>query len=255
MSEVVHLLIEGGIATITLNSAYNRNALSAQLRQELAAHVRTALADDAARIILLTHTGTVFCAGADLKESREGSAPATDFIELLDALWSSPKPVIGRLAGSARAGGIGLVAICDLVIAVRDATFAFAEVRLGVVPAVISVPLRHRLQPHALRRLFLTGETFTACQAVDAGLLTAAVPAEELDREVARFTSMLLRGAPGALAATRLLLNGRVPSIRAELDEMLTLSAEHFASEEGREGLRAFAEKRLPNWVRNDPNL
>lgn len=249
MSELVHLRVEGGIATITLDSPHNRNALSAQLRQELAAHVHAALADDAARVILLTHTGSVFCAGADLKEAREGSAPATDFVELLEALWTSAKPIVGRLAGPARAGGIGLVAICDLVVAVEEATFAFAEVRLGVVPAVISVPLRHRLHPHSLRRLFLTGETFDAHQAVAAGLLTVAVAAQKLDSEVARFNSMLVRGAPDALAATRLLLRGDVPSIRDELSAMLRLSATHFASEEGREGLRAFAEKRPPSWV------
>jgi methylglutaconyl-CoA hydratase len=257
-SELVHFSLEAGVATITLDSPYNRNALSARLRHDLFGHVCRALQDDAVRVLVLTHTGPVFCSGADLKEAREkpvaGADRLDDFADVLEALWTSAKPIVGRLAGPARAGGIGLVAVCDLAVAVDTATFAFSEVRLGVIPAVISVPLRLRIQPHALRRQFLTGETFSAQVAVESGLLTAAVPAEELDGEVSRLADMLILGAPGALAATKALLRHNAPSIAAELASMLTLSAAHFASDEGREGIRAFSEKRAPSWVPVEAN-
>ena len=135
--ELVHLAVEAGTATITLDSPPNRNALSKQLRRELLAHLEAALADDAVRVIVLTHTGTVFCSGMDLRESRGQDADAqgvTEVPRILQTLWESEKPVIARLAGPARAGGVGLVAACDIAVAAREATFAFTEVRIGVCP-------------------------------------------------------------------------------------------------------------------------
>lgn len=251
--ELVHLAVDAGVATITLDSPANRNALSLRLQRELAARVAAALADEAVRLLLLTHTGTVFCAGADLKEARSlpDGAPtgAHEFLTLLEALWTSPKPIIARLAGPARAGGLGLLAVCDLAVVVETATFGFSEVTLGVVPAVISVPIRRRVHPAALQKLFLTGEAFSAHQAVECGLVASAVAADALDQEVARLVQMLVRGAPGALAATKALLRIECPSILDELVAMSELSATHFASDEGKEGIRAFAEKRPPSWV------
>lgn len=249
MSELVHLAIQGGVASITLDSPANRNALSVQLQSELLAHLRTALADETVRVVLLSHTGTVFCAGADLKEAREGVARTDDFILLMELLWKSPKPILGRLTGPARAGGVGLLALCDVIAAADTVTFAFSEVHLGVIPAVISVPLRRRLQPSVLRRLFLTGEVFDASLAVEAGLLTIAVAPERLDEEVDRLIHLVLQGAPGALAGTRQLLRNQTPSIADELEAMRSLSAEYFASDEAREGIQAFAQKRPPAWV------
>jgi methylglutaconyl-CoA hydratase len=252
-TELVHLEIDSGIATITLDSPANRNALSGQLRRELRDHLSTAIAADEARAIVLTHTGTVFCAGMDLKESRGASAAdqgVNDFPDTLRTIWISPKPVIARLAGPARAGGVGLVAACDLAVAAEQVTFAFSEVRIGLVPAVISVPLIPRVQPGALYELFLTGEAFSAARAAAIGLITRAVPADELDAEVTRYTEMLRLGAPGALAATKQLLRG--PTARTMADDlaaMTTFSAERFASEEGQEGISAFTEKRKPSWV------
>ncbi|MBO0848374.1 MAG: enoyl-CoA hydratase/isomerase family protein [Pseudonocardia sp.] len=251
-TELVHLKIDSQVATITLDSPRNRNALSAQLRRELLAHLDTAIGTDDARVIVLTHTGTVFCAGMDLKEARGADAHGqgvTEFPELLRRLWTSPTPVIARLAGPARAGGVGLVAACDLAVATEEVTFAFTEVRIGVVPAVISVPLLPRMQPAALYELFLTGETFDAHRAATIGLITSAVPSDRLDAEVRRYADMLRLGAPGALAGTKDLLRG--PSARTMADDLATmtrLSAERFASEEGQEGIRAFLEKRPPSW-------
>lgn len=249
-SELVHLDVSAGTATLTLDSPDNRNALSAQLRRELTAHLRTALDDDAVRVLVLAHTGRVFCAGMDLKEARGGDASAqgvNEFPAILELLWTSPKPVIAQVAGPARAGGVGLLAACDIAIAAEEATFAFSEVRIGVVPAVISVPVLPRLLARAAHELFLTGETFDAARAVSVGLLNRAVPAAELEAEVARYAGMLALGAPGALAATKRLLSSR--PIGDDLAAMQELSAKHFASEEGQEGIRAFGEKRPASWV------
>jgi methylglutaconyl-CoA hydratase len=161
--------------------------------------------------------------------------------------------VVARLAGPARAGGIGMVAACDIAVAVPEATFAFSEVRIGVVPAIISLTVLPRLNPRAAHELFLTGDTFDARRAVEIGLLNSAVPAEQLDAEVARFVKALAAGGPKALAETKALLSRPRPATPSEgFEEMLGLSAKFFAGEEGQEGILAFAQKRKPNWVPQD---
>ncbi|SDK70977.1 methylglutaconyl-CoA hydratase [Actinopolyspora mzabensis] len=251
--ELVHREVTGGIATITLDSPHNRNALSAQLRRELLAALRNSIDDETVRVILLTHTGTVFCAGMDLKESRSESAENQGINEvpgLLECVRNSPKPVVAKLSGPARAGGIGIVAACDIAVAAEDATFAFSEVRIGVVPAVISVTVLPRLHARQAHELFLTGETFDANRAEAIGLLNAAVPESELDSAAERYLDMLAKGGPNAMAATKgMLRQPRPDDVDKAFADMLRLSAEHFAGEEGQEGMRAFAEKRSPNWV------
>jgi methylglutaconyl-CoA hydratase len=255
MDELVHLDVAGGTATITLDSPHNRNALSAQLRRELSAHLDTALADEAVRVVVLTHTGPVFCSGMDLRESRgagAGDQGVNEFPAILTTLWYADTPVVARLAGPARAGGVGLVSACDIAVAAREATFAFTEVRIGVVPAVISSTVLPRLLPRAAHELMLTGETFGADRAAAIGLVNVAVDADDLDAEVARYVDMLARGGPRALAATKALLRrDRGEHLPQDLEAMLELSAEFFASDEGQEGMRAFAEKRSPSWVPN----
>lgn len=252
-AELVHLDVADGVATITLDSPANRNALSRQLRGELLAHLDTALGDDAVRVVVLTHTGTVFCAGMDLKESRGAGAQdqgITEVPRILQTLWTSPKPVIVRLAGTARAGGVGIVAACDIALASENVTFAFSEVRIGVVPAVISVTVLPRLLPRAAHELYLTGEVFGADRAAAIGLINAAVAEDGLDAEVARYVEMLRLGAPGALAATKQLLQAPPEgTLEERFAAMLTLSAGFFAGAEGQEGMRAFAERRPPSWV------
>ncbi|UNX53699.1 enoyl-CoA hydratase-related protein [Georgenia sp. TF02-10] len=250
----VRLAVAGGVATLTLDSAHNRNALSRALRQRLAEQLARALADDAVRVLVLTHAGPVFCAGADLREPDAAPAPGAELEDLLHTLWSVPKPVVARLAGTARGGGTGLVAAADVAVAADTVTFAFPEVRLGVVPALISAPLRRRVAPRALQELFLTGEVFDAPRAAEIGLLTAVVPAEDLDAAVDRYVQMLLRGAPAALAATKELLAAPPPGgLAPELAALARLSARHFASPEAAEGRRAFAEKRAPAWAVDGP--
>ncbi|HWO67760.1 MAG TPA: enoyl-CoA hydratase family protein [Umezawaea sp.] len=251
--ELVHYEVRRGIATITLDSPHNRNALSARLRAELTAHLKTATTDDAVRVVVLSHTGTVFCSGMDLKEAGGANANqqgVNEFPAILEQIWTSPKPVVARLAGPARAGGVGIVAACDIAVAAEHATFAFSEVRIGVVPAVISVTVLPRLLPRAAHELFLTGEAFDAARAKDIGLVNAAVPADELDAEVRRYTDMLALGAPGALAATKRMLQEPRPSNLGEVfADLLELSAKHFGGPEGQEGIAAFVEKRKPSWV------
>ncbi|MBV8934099.1 MAG: enoyl-CoA hydratase/isomerase family protein [Kutzneria sp.] len=253
MAELAHYTVEQGVATITLDSPHNRNALSAQLRTELRHHLTAALNDDAARVVVLTHTGPVFCSGMDLKEAgTAGTADrgVTEFPAILTEIWTSPKPVVARLAGPARAGGVGIVAACDISIAARQATFAFSEVRIGVVPAVISVTVLPRLLPRAAHELFLTGETFDAERAARIGLLNSVVEAEELDGEVRRYTDMLTLGGPNALAATKTMLRRpRTGDVDRDFADMLALSTVHFGSAEGQEGIAAFAQKRKPSWV------
>lgn len=251
--ELVHYTTATGVATITLDSPHNRNALSAPLRAQLAASLDRAIDDDTVRVIVLDHTGPVFCAGMDLKEAKgvhAGQQGVNDFPALLQRLWTSPKPVIAKLAGPARAGGVGLVAAADIAVAVEDATFAFTEVRIGVVPAVISVTVLPRIGARAAHELFLTGEVFDARRAAEIGLLNAAVPADELDATVERYVFSLSLGAPTALAATKELLQGETARTMPEtFEKMQALSAQFFAGEEGQEGIAAFTEKRLPNWV------
>jgi methylglutaconyl-CoA hydratase len=253
MTELVHRDMTDGVATITLDSPLNRNALSAQVRRELQDHLDTAICDQVVRVVVLTHTGPVFCSGMDLRESRGAAADAQgvhEFPRILRTLQTSPTPVVARLAGPARAGGVGLVAACDLAVAADTATFAFTEVRIGVVPAVIAVTVLPRLLPRAAHELFLTGETFDAARAATVGLVNAAVPAERLDAEVARYVDLLRRGAPGALAATKALLqHPPAADLDAAFAAMTELSARHFASAEGQEGMAAFHEKRSPAWA------
>ena len=256
MSELVHRETAGGVATITLDSPHNRNALSRQLTAELEAHVRAAIADPASRVIVLTGSGTVFCSGADLKEQREANqagAPTgpTALSPILEAIWHSPKPVVGRINGPARAGGLGLVAACDISVAPAETTFAVNEVRIGVIPAIISVVLLRKLTITTAMELFLTGEAFTGARAAEIGLLTAAVPAPDLDAAVGRDLEALRLGAPNALAGAKRLVR-EVPAMEMHqaFAEMARRSAEHVASPEALEGMTAFAEKRPPAWTR-----
>jgi methylglutaconyl-CoA hydratase len=241
----------GSVRTITLDSPGNANALSTGLLTQLRVALAGALADPGVRVIVLTGAGRVFCAGADLKEALTNPAGATGLMAgVLQLLWDSSKPVICRLNGAARAGGIGLVAACDIAIAPDQATFAFSEVRIGVVPAVISVPCLRRMPSRAAAEYFLTGEVFGAVRAVEIGLLTRAVPAAELDDQTDRYAGMLLRGAPGALAAAKAVLRDVPAATVADgLVQMAELSGRLFGADEAREGMTAFAAKRDPAWV------
>src|SRR5215475_10246397 len=210
MTVVVHSEVSRGVATLTLDSPANRNALSVAMIDQLLAALDTAQRDDAVRVIVLSHTGTVFSSGADLKETAAalaaGQVPTARLGDALIAIWESGKPVVARIGGAARAGGLGLIAAADIAICARDATFAFTEVRIGVIPAVISAAVLPRLDARAAAELYLTGESFDGVRAAEIGLVTIVVDGEELEATVDRYTTMLVRGAPGALAGAKALL-------------------------------------------------
>jgi methylglutaconyl-CoA hydratase len=251
VSDLVRYESAGDVVTITLDSPATRNALSSALLAQLREALADALGDPGCRVVVLTGADPAFCSGADLKESRTspGAAPGL-FPQVLQLIWDSHKPVVCRVNGSTRAGGIGLVAACDIAVASQSATFAFSEVRIGATPAIIAVPCLRRMEPRAAAEYFLTGETFDARRAAEIGLLTGAVPKIQLDEEIARYADLLLRGAPGALAATKSVLReaGSMP-VATGLAQMAELSAARFASEECRHGMAAFAEKRAPSWA------
>lgn len=251
---LVRTVTAGGVTTLTLDSPHNRNALSTPLMTQLLDGLATAVADDTVRAVVLDHSGPVFCSGADLKETAaayaSGTVPAGMLGDVLAAVWECPKPVVARVAGPARAGGLGLIAAADLAVCAQEATFAFTEVRIGVIPAVISATVLPRLRPRAAAELYLTGDTFDGQRAADVGLVTAAVPLAELDAAVARYCDSLVRGAPGALAgAKQLLRRPTVDDLRGELASLAVLSTDYFLSVEGREGVTAFREKRPASWV------
>jgi len=245
--------VRQGAAWITLNRPENRNALSAVLVNELAEHLDAALADPAARCVVITGNGPAFCAGADLK-NPPGSAtegrPSVGLAEILQRIMTCDKPVIAAVNGAAFAGGLGLVGAADIVIAAEDAPFSFSEVRIGVIPAVISVVCLPKLGRHHGMKLILTGERFTGAQAVAMGFVHRAVPAAQLGAAVQEEIDMLRLGGPIALAECKKLVR-TVPTLSTEEGFKLTgeWSRRMFMSPEGAEGMAAFREKRKPTWV------
>ncbi|MGW6985363.1 enoyl-CoA hydratase family protein [Streptomyces sp. NPDC054932] len=243
MAPRVHAARATGIATLTLDSPANRNALSADLVAELRSALATAGADDAVRAVVLTHTGTTFCAGADLKSPCD---PA-DFVALLRETAELPKPVVARVTGHVRAGGLGLLGVCDMAAAGPRSTYAFTETHLGLAPAVISIPLLPRLDPRAAARYFLTAEAFDAAEATRIGLLT--LHAEDVDAALEPVLAGLRKASPQGLAVTKALTAAAVREALARDGARLTeLSAGLFASAEAREGITARFERREPSW-------
>ncbi len=247
-TELVHYSVERGIARIELDSPHNRNALSRQLCGELAAHLSEASGDPAVRAIELTHTGSVFCAGADLSEASSGPSSTDAMVTLLRLILEAPKPVVARLNGHVRAGGLGLVGAADIVIASRAVTFAFTEVRIGVAPAIITLTTLSRMTERAASRYLLTGEKFDASTAAEIGLITAAV--DDLEAATEGLYDELRQCSPQGLAETKALT---IKAIRAAVDKdaayLAGLSARLFGTAEAQEGMQAFLEKRPPDWV------
>lgn len=256
--DLVRTATAAGVTTLTLDSPTNRNALSTPLMRRFLDLLGAALTDPSVRVVVISHTGPVFCSGADLKETAEaratGRVPAELLADVLAALWEFPKPIVARIAGPARAGGLGLIAAADIAVCTSSATFAFSEVRLGVIPAVISATVLPRLSARAAAEFYLTGAVFDGHRAEQIGLVTAAVPAGDLDRAVTTYCHALTLGGPLALAGTKQLLR-RTPeaSIRAELATLAERSGGYFRSPEGQEGVTAHREKRPPSWVPADP--
>jgi methylglutaconyl-CoA hydratase len=249
--------VRQGAAWITLNRPANRNALSAALVNELSAHLNQANQDPLVRAIVLTGTGPAFCAGADLKsppgQSIDGGGKAVPYPEVLKQILDSDKPVIAAINGAAFAGGLGLVGAADIVVTVADVQFSFSEVRIGVIPAVISVVCLPKLGTHHGMKLLLTGERFTGTQAVAYGLAHRAVSAEQLHQAVQEEVDMICLGGPNAVVECKKLVR-RVSQLNTEqgFAETMEWSVRMFKSAEGAEGMAAFREKRKPSWVEAD---
>ncbi len=247
MTELVHLDVADGVATITLDSEHNRNALSKQLVTELAGHLTAADADDAVKIVLIRSAGRVFCSGADLSEAAGGGMEqgALTLIALQRQIATMSRPVVVELGGPVRAGGLGIVGAADLVIAAASVTFALTEVRLAVAPAVISVTLLERFSSRAAADLFLTGRSFGAAEAAAAGLITRVVPDGELREAVTAVLGDLALGYPQGLRETKKLLNhDLVARIDSLGEELAAQSAELFGSDEARTAMLAFLQSR-----------
>jgi len=244
--------LRGSALWITLNRPQARNALSADLVASLLGDLSAAQSDPRARVVVLTGAGSAFCAGADLKNRGDmgGAGRGNPFVEILRLIRHGEKPVIAAVNGHAFGGGIGLVAASDIAIGADSALMSFSEVRIGAVPAMISVVVLPKLGPHQTMRLFLTGERFDAQRALAYGLLHRVVPAAELERAVEQEVHAIAQGGPNALREAKQLIRTieQLPE-----DEAFAFAekkiAELFASDEAREGMRAFAEKRPPRWA------
>lgn len=250
MADPVRYGAAHGVATVTLDSPHNRNALSGALVSRLGERFAEAAADDDVRLVVLTHAGGTFCAGADLAEAAGGATAtgAERLAQLLVTMVELPKPVVGRLSGHVRGGGMGLVGACDLAFADAAASFAFAEARIGVAPAIISLTTLPRLSERAASRYYLTGEVFDAATAARIGLITEA--ADDVAATVDGVAAAVRAASPQGVRESKALTTAR---IRRELAHgtatMAELSARLFESAEAREGMAAFLERRPPKWA------
>ena len=254
MAEATLYDLRRDAAWITLNQPEKRNALSDEIVRGLLVDLQRAIGDERVRAVVITGAGTAFCAGADLKaggvagdEAAGGEHP---FVTLMKTIWHSPKPIIARINGTAFGGGVGLAAACDLAIAADTVMFSFSEVRVGVIPAMISVVVIPKLGAHHTMWFFLTGERFSAQRAVELGLIHRAVPPADLDASVGDVLAMLRLGGPNAIRLAKQLIR-TVPTL--PMDEAFAYTSrlirELFASDEAAEGMRAFLEKRKPKWA------
>lgn len=245
--ELVHLEVADAVATITLDSEHNRNALSRQLVTELGERLATADAGADVKAVLVRSAGRVFCSGADLSEATEDGMEegARGMVAMQRQIATAGKPVVVELGGPVRAGGLGIVGAADIVVAAESVTFALTEVRLGLAAATISLSLLPRLDPRAATDVFLTGRTFGAMEAERIGLVTRAVPDDDLGSAVQAVLDDLVKGYPQGLREAKALLNhDLVARIDALGEDMATLSARLFGSDEAREAMLAFLESR-----------
>lgn len=252
--------VDGGVGILTMNRAQRHNAFDEELIAAMTEALRRLRADSRVRVVVLSARGRSFCAGADLGWMRRaaGYSPeenlddARKLAELMSTLNEMPKPTIARVQGPAYGGGVGLIAACDVAVGTYDAVFALSEAKLGIVPAVISPYVLAAIGERYCRRYMLTAERFSAAEAYRIGLLHEIVPGEEqLDEAIAEIVETLLANGPNAQAECKSLI--RVVSGQPIDEQTTEETAQRItrvrASEEGREGLAAFLEKRPPVWI------
>ncbi len=249
---------ERGVATLTLNQPDKHNAMSALMIAELTQAIKHLGTDDKVRAVILTGEGKSFCAGGDLGWMREQFsatretriAEAMKLATMLRDLNEFPKPLIGRVQGQAFGGGIGMMAVCDVAIGVKDAKFALTETRLGLIPATISPYVVARMGEGKARRVFMSGKWFDGAEAVNLDLLAKAVSAEELDDCVEAEILPYMSTAPGAVARAKGYARSLGPIIdKSAMLRSATALADAWETPEALEGVGAFFEKRKPNWI------
>jgi len=260
MDQSILTEIDLGVGIITLNRPERHNAFDDALIGELSAAIDRMAADPAVRVLVISSTGKSFCAGADLNWMKRAAAYSSDenlrdarvLAGMLRKLAQCPKPTVARIQGPAYGGGVGLVACCDVAIATFDAQFSLTEVKLGLIPAVISPHVIAAIGERYARRYMLTAERFSAAEAYRIGLLHELVTDDAaLDEAVGEIVDALLNNAPGAMAECKQLITAVAwrplsPQVVEDTAQRITRLR---ASAEGREGMSAFLEKRKPNWI------
>jgi methylglutaconyl-CoA hydratase len=250
---------QGPVVRVTLNRPDVRNAFNEELIAALTAWAESVRPGGPARVAVLSGAGKAFCAGADLTWMSKTIAYTRDenvrdaraMADMFAALDRLPIPLIGRVHGAALGGGVGLAAVCDIVVAAEDAIFGFTEVKLGIVPAVISPYALAKIGRSAARELFLTGARFSAARAREIGLVHAVGDAAEIDRMVAKYINDLLTSAPQAVAAAKALIAAvsAADTAAGATDLAIDAIASRRVSAEGQDGMRAFLDKRPPAWL------
>ncbi|WP_294771049.1 enoyl-CoA hydratase/isomerase family protein [uncultured Rhodoferax sp.] len=249
----------GALLTITLSRPDVRNAFNDEVIAELTQAFQTAAASAETRAVVLAAEGPAFCAGADLHWMRcmadytraENLADAAKLAEMLRVIYACPKPTIARIQGDVVAGGMGLVAACDMAVAVDTAGFCLSEVKLGLIPATISPYVIRAMGARAAHRYVLTAERFSAQEAQRIGFVHEVVPAEQLDAKVAELVKALVNASPNAVRAAKELVQ---TVAEREIDGALIAQtvegiADIRSSTEGKEGVQSFLQKRKPNWL------
>jgi methylglutaconyl-CoA hydratase len=254
----LNITVANHIATVTLNRPEVRNAFNETVIAELTGAFRALGDTPEVRAIVLAGNGPAFCAGADLNWMKkmagyshdENRADAMTLASMLHTIWSCPKPVIARVHGDTYAGGVGLAAACDIVVAAEPVTFCLSEAKLGLLPATISPYVIRAMGEQAARRYFITAERFGAAEALRIGFAHAVVPADALDAKVAEIAAALVANSPNAVRESKRLVQ-EVSGVPVDAD-LLADTADRIAairaSDEGREGVRSFLEKRSPAW-------
>lgn len=257
--QTLTISIADKLATVTLNRPDVRNSFNEQTINEIASAFDELGRNELVRAIVLAANGPAFCAGADLNWMKkmagysysENQADAMQLAQMLRTIYLCPKPVVAKVQGDCYAGGMGLVAACDIAVAVQEANFCLSEVKLGLIPATISPYVIKAMGENAARRYFLTAERFSAAEAHRVGFVHEVAAADALDAKVAEIVKSLLGNSPNAVKEAKALVRDVVD--RPVTDELLADTAQRIAniraSEQGREGVQSFLEKRKPNWL------
>jgi methylglutaconyl-CoA hydratase len=257
--QTLEVSAQTGVATVTLNRPDVRNAFNDAMIAELTHVFRELGVDEKVRAIVLAAHGPAFCAGADLNwmqemanyTHEENRADAARLADMLRTIYLCPKPVIARVQGDCYAGGTGLAAACDIAVAADDAQFCLSEVKLGLIPATIAPYVIKAIGEHAARRYFLTAERFSALEAHRIGFVHAIAPVDGLDGAIDTIVKALLAAGPGAVREAKRLVRdvGGMPLTEALIADTVQRIADIRASDEGREGVKSFLEKRKPSWL------